>query len=118
MGHRTPRAMMAHAAPAMIEAIAPRISLAIIMAREKSMLSSSRSALAADPQGAAVLLQRHPRKIHRYIQRHVDIVGEQVQRDVRDDLHHLAVIEAGFAQLLHRGVAHLSALLDDFQRKT
>lgn len=63
------------------------------------------------------LAQRHRREIHRHRERHVDVVGEQVEGDMGHDFDDGFVVETGVAHRLHVGVADLAAGVDQLERE-
>ena len=48
--------------------------------------------------GPVHLSAARPSEVHRHVERHVDVVGEQVERHMREDLDDLLIIEASRAQ--------------------
>ncbi len=62
-------------------------------------------------------LQRDLGKVDRHVEGDVDVVGEEIQGDMRHDLDNLLVAEAVLPQAGDVGIADLGALLDDLERE-
>lgn len=59
----------------------------------------------------------HGREVDRHVEGDVDVVGEQVERDMRHDLDDVLIVEACLAERRDVVGRDLCARLDDFKRR-
>jgi hypothetical protein len=59
-------------------------------------------------------MEFHAWEVHRNVERYVDVIGDQVERDTGNNLDDLTVVEARRAQGLDIRVRYLPMVLDQF----
>ncbi len=93
--------------------LAAHTALGMKAGMSAEVMAAAQAGESSEPKTRAA--QAHRGEIHRHLKRDVDVVGEQIERDMGEDFNNLLVIESGLAHVFDSGGIDLAALFDQLE---